>query len=157
MTRLCVAVGSMALMALACLALPAGAQSKPSEATTSGPFAYDVSKEITLNGTVSSLLAKPQPGMIMGAHLVFSTGSGPVDASLGGFALRGKDALSVSAGQQVAVTGIMKTINNRQVFLARTVKVDGQVFTIRNEHGMALSPQTRERLNLSSGQKGVQP
>jgi len=156
MMRLCAAVGSLTLMALACLALPAGAQSKPSAGKFSGPFSYDVSKEITLNGTVSSLLTKPQPGMIMGAHLLFATTSGQVDASLGGFALRGKNALSASAGQQVAVTGVLKTINNRQVFLARTVKVDGQVFTIRNEHGMALSPQTRERLNLSSGQKGVQ-
>jgi len=131
-------------------------QSKPSAGEFSGPFSNDVSKEITLNGTVSSLLAKPQPGMIMGAHLLFATTSGQVDASLGSFALRGKDALSASAGQQVAITGVMKTIKNQQVFLARTVKVGDQVYTIRNEHGFPLSPEARERLGLSSGQKGVQ-
>jgi len=86
---------------------------------------------------------------------LIATNSGPVDASLGWFALRGKDALSVNPGQGVAVTGVMKTINNRQVFLARTVKVDGQVFTVRNEHGLVLSPQARERLGLLAGQKEV--
>jgi hypothetical protein len=156
MTRLCAAVGSLVLMALACLALPAGAQTKPSAARPSGPFSYDVSKEITLNGTVTSVLAKSEPGMVMGAHLVFGTSSGRVDASLGRWALIGKGALSVNAGQQVAVTGVMKTLRNQQVFLARTVKVDGQIFTIRNEHGIALSPQTRERLGLLAGQKEVQ-
>ena len=155
MTRLCVTVGSLALMALVCLALPAGAQTEPSTAKFSSPLSYDVSKEITLSGTASSLLAKPESGMVMGAHLLIATNSGPVDASLGWFALRGKDALSVNPGQGVAVTGVMKTINNRQVFLARTVKVDGQVFTVRNEHGLVLSPQARERLGLLAGQKEV--
>jgi len=156
MTRIFAAVGSLALLALLFLALPASAQSKPSAGKFSGPFSYDASKEVTLSGTVSNVITKPEPGMIMGAHLVFATGSGPVDASLGGFALRGKDALSVSAGQQVAVTGVMKTIKNRQVFLARTVKVNGQVFMVRNEHGILMSPQSRERLRQSSGQNGVQ-
>jgi len=156
MTRLRGAVESLLLLALVCLALPTSAQTNSAVAIHAGPMSYDVSKEITLNGTVSSLLAKPEPGMVMGAHLVIATSSGPVDASLGWFALRGKDALSVSSGQGVAVTGVMKTINNRQVFLARTVKVDGHVFTIRNEHGLALSPQERERLGVSAGQKEVQ-
>lgn len=157
MTRLRAAVESLLLMALVCLALPTSAQTNSAVAKHPSPMSYDVSEEITFKGTVSSLLAKPEPGTIAGAHLLIGTPSGTVDASLGWFALRGKDALSVSPGQEVAVTGVMKTINNRQVFLARTVKVDGQVFTIRNEHGLLISPQARERLGLSAGQKEVQP
>ncbi len=45
----------------------------------------------------------------------------------------------------------MKTYNNRQVFLARTVKVGSEVYTLRNEHGIPMSPQTRAR----AGQKPV--
>jgi hypothetical protein len=157
MTRLRAAVELLLLSALICIALPTSAQTISAVATHPSPLSYDVSKEITLNGSVTSLLAKPEPGMVMGAHLVIATSSGPVDASLGWFALRGKDGLSVSPGQEVAVTGVKRTINNRQVFLARTVKVDGQLFTIRNEHGLLLSPQARERLSRPAGDKEVQP
>lgn len=109
-----------------------------------GPFSYDVTKEVTLNGTVLSVLAKPSQGMIMGSHLLFATSIGQVDASLGTFGLRGKGALSVAPGQQIAVTGVMKTLRNKQVFLARTVKVDGQVYTIRNARGFSVPPHARE-------------
>jgi len=155
MTRILATFGSLAVAALVVLALPAAAQTKTSDVKPSGPFSYDVSKEITLNGTVSSLLPKAEPGMVMGAHLVFATSSGRVDASLGRWALVGKGALSASTGETVAVTGVMKTIRNQQVFLARTVKVGGQVFTVRNALGASISPQSRERLGLLAGEKGV--
>jgi hypothetical protein len=119
-----------------------------------GPFSYDVSKEVTLNGSVLGVLTKPSPGMIMGSHLLLATPSGPVDASLGMFGLLGKGALSVAPGQQVEVTGVMKTLKDKQVFLTRTVKVGGQVYTIRNEHGFPVPPQARERANGKTAQKG---
>jgi len=121
------------------------AQTAAVETRTAGPFSYDVTQEVTLNGTVSSVLAKPAPGMIWGSHLLLATPFGPVDASLGRFGLLGKDAVSVAAGQQIEVTGVMKTIKDKQVFLARTVKAGGQVYTIRNEHGVPVPPQSRER------------
>jgi hypothetical protein len=39
---------------------------------------YDVSKEVTLGGTVSSVLHKPAPGMIWGSHLMVETAFGRV-------------------------------------------------------------------------------
>ena len=150
---------AVALVASISLAAPAYAQTsaaatRPPESMA--PFSYDASKETTLTGTVSSVLEKPSAGMIMGSHLLVETSSGTVDASLGRFALIGKDALSVSAGQLIHVTGVMKTIRGQQVFLVRTVKLNDQVYAIRNEHGLALSPQTRERLRQSAGQNGEQ-
>ncbi len=135
----------------------AHAQSSTVVAKFSGPLAYDASKETTLRGTVSSVLAKPaaKSGMIFGAHLMLTTSSGTVDASLGRFALKGKGALSVQPGASVAITGVMKTINNKQVFLARTVSVGQQVYTIRNQHGIALSAAARQHLNQPAQQKGV--
>src|SRR5208282_5701804 len=53
---------------------------------------YDVSKEVTLSGTVSSVLYKPAPGMIWGSHLMVETVSGRLDASLGRFGLEGEGA-----------------------------------------------------------------
>jgi hypothetical protein len=97
---------------------------------------YDVTQEVTLSGTVSGVLIRPAPGMIWGSHLLLTTVSGTVDASLGRWGLQEEGALSVTVGQQVELTGIMKTLNSRAVFLARTVKLNGQVYTMRNEHGI---------------------
>jgi|SRR5271157_879620 len=107
-------------------------------------FSYDRSKEVSLSGTVSSVLEKPAPGMIWGSHLVIDTLSGKVDASLGRWGLVGKDALSVKPGQQVEVTGVMKTFHEKEVFLVRTVKVNGKAYAIRNQRGVPVSPQTRQ-------------
>jgi len=112
---------------------------------------YDVSKEVTLTGTVSSVLHKPAPGMIWGSHLIVETVSGRLDASLGRFGLEGKGALSVTPGQQIELTGVMKTVRDKEVFEVRSVKANGQTHTMRNEHGIEVSPQARER----AAEKGV--
>ena len=106
---------------------------------------YDVSKEVTLSGTVSSVLYKPAPGMIWGSHLMVETAFGRLDASLGRFGLEGKDALSVTPGQQVEITGVMKTVRDQEVFVVRSVRANGKTFTMRNEHGVDVSPLARER------------
>jgi hypothetical protein len=114
---------------------------------------YDVSQEVTISGAVSGVLIRPAPGMIMGSHLLLTTVSGPVDTSLGRWGLQGKDALSVTPGQQVEVTGVMKTLKNKEVFVARSVKIGDTVYRIRNEHGIPLSPQACERA-IEMGQQG---
>jgi len=111
---------------------------------------YDLEREVTLSGTVVRVLTSPSPGMAWGPHLLIDTVSGTVDACLGRWGLQGKGAFSASVGQRVDVTGAMTTFNSRQVFLARVVKADGKVYTLRNERGIPVSPQARER----SVQKG---
>ena len=106
---------------------------------------YDVSKEVTLSGTVSSVLHKPALGMIWGSHLMVETALGRIDASLGRFGLEGKGALSVTPGQQIQLTGVMMTVRDKEVFMVRSVKANGQTYTMRNEHGIEISPLTRER------------
>jgi hypothetical protein len=139
---LCV-LGFLTLMAITPPALAQTAE------RTVGPFNYDVSKEVTVSGTVSRMVKGSAPGMIAGGHLVLETATGEVDASLGQFAFRGKGALTVSVGEHVEVTGVMRTLKDADVFVARTVKVGEQVYVIRNEHGIPVSPQSRER---ASGQ-----
>jgi len=114
---------------------------------------YDVRQEVTLSGTVSGVPARPGPGMIMGSHLLLTTVSGPVDTSLGRWGLQGKGSLSLIPGQQVEVTGVMKTLKNKEVFVARIVKVGDKVYTLRNEHGIPLSPQARGHA-IEMGQNG---
>jgi hypothetical protein len=112
---------------------------------------YDVSKEVTLSGTVSRVLYKPAPGMIWGSHLRVETVSGRLDASLGRLDLEGKGALSVTTGQQIELTGVMKTVRDKEVFVVRSVKANGKAFTMRNEHGIEVSPLTRERAAEKGG------
>jgi hypothetical protein len=131
--------GLIAGLLFATLAVPLGAQPVPKT-----PY-YDITKEFTLAGTVSSVVSKFTPGLISGSHLMLVTGRGDVDASLGRWGLEGKGALKVAAGQQVQVTGVMKTLKDREVFVARIVKVNGHAYVMRNEHGIAMSPQARAR------------
>jgi hypothetical protein len=130
------------------------AVSLSAETAVHSPVYYDMAKEVTISGTVSSVITKPAGGMMWGPHLMVTTASGEVDASLGRWAMQGKSALPVAAGQQVEVTGVMKTLNHKQVFIARTVKVGGQIHTVRNERGLELSPSAHERASQKSGQKG---
>jgi len=149
MKRLFAAVCVLALLSLIS---PLGAGA--AETRTAGPY-YDISKEVTLHGTVSDVLKKPAKGMIAGSHLLITTGVGPLDASLGRFGLQGRGALSVEKGTQVEVTGVMKTLRGKQVFIARTVTVSGHSYTMRNQHGISMSPQARQRVGEKSAHKGV--
>ena len=130
------------------------AQATTSAAKSATPFSYDTSEEVTVAGTVSSVLTDAAPGMIVGSHLLLATSSGPVDGSLGRFGLRGYGAVSVAAGQQIEATGVLKTIKDKPVLLVRIVKVGSEIYTIRNQHGVLLSPQARERASRKTGPKG---
>jgi hypothetical protein len=139
------------LLVLVLTLQPAQAQTTT---TSAGPFNYDISQEVTLSGTVSSVLTVPSPGMVAGSHLLLTTPSGQVDISLGVSGLGGKGALSVAGGQQVEVIGVMKAFQDKQVFFARAVTVGDHTYVIRNKHGIPVTPQARERAsqNAQSGE-----
>jgi hypothetical protein len=73
---------------------------------------------------------------------------------LGTFALLGKDPLPITPGQQVEVVGVMKTLKDKQFFLARAVKAGDRVYEIRNQHGIPISPLARERASQKAAQNG---
>ena len=155
MKQLSTGLCTLAILFLISFLRPVQAQTTVGATRAGAPFGYDVKEEVALTGTVSSVLTKAAPGMIVGSHLLLATPSGLVDASLGSFGLRGNGALSVTAGQQIEATGVMRTIKDKPLFLVRTVKVGGEVYTIRNEHGVPLSPQARERADQKTGQRGA--
>jgi hypothetical protein len=132
---------------------PVQSQTTAVATKAAGAFSYSVTEEVTLTGTVSSVLTKATSGTIVGSHMLLATLSGPVDASLGRFGLRGNGAVSIAAGQQIEATGVMKTIRDKRFFLVRTMKVGDEVYTIRNEHGFPVSPRARERAGQKADQK----
>jgi hypothetical protein len=142
------------ILALSLFALPLRAQTTDTTTQSAGHPWYDISKEITVTGTVTNVMKQTTREMRMpgGSHLIVETGSGAVDASLGKFALRGKNALSVTAGQSVQITGVLKTVNNQQVLFARLVQTNGRVYTIRNEHGFVYQSTARDGSESKGGQ-----
>jgi hypothetical protein len=147
----CLSIGlyALALFSFFSSLTPVKAQTSAIASGAVSSLGYDASREVTLNGVVSTVLMRPSGGMIPGSHLLLATLSGPLDASLGIFGLRGKGAVTVVAGQQIEVTGVMRTLQDKGVLVVRTVKAGGEVYTIRNEHGFPVPPQARMR----TGQK----
>jgi hypothetical protein len=129
--------GPFVLLALCIFAFPIYAQTAAVTTRTAVPPRYDITKEVKFSGTVSNVVKAPtrEMNMVAGSHLIVATKGGQIDAALGQFAMRGKDALSVTPGQQVEVTGVMKTLKGKQVFVTRLVQAGGHTYTIRNEHG----------------------
>jgi hypothetical protein len=150
------AFGPLVVLGLCLFATPTHAQT--AEGTPDSVVApkYDITREVTLTGTVSSLVKNTTPEMQMlgGSHLIVQTTSGKIDASLGGYAMKTVGALSVTPGQQVQVTGVMKAIRDQQVFVTRLVQVNGRVYKIRNEHGFVLAPGPRKGVTKPDAKGG---
>ena len=135
-------LGPFAVLALCLFALPICAQTAAVTTNSAVPHRYDITKEVTLTGTVSNVVKTPtrEMKMLPGSHLMLATGSGRLDASLGRFAMRNQGVLAITAGQQVQVTGIVTTVKGQQVFVTRLVQVNGHTYKVRNEHGVAVAP-----------------
>jgi hypothetical protein len=148
--------GPFVVLAVCLFALPIRAQTTETTTKTAGHPWYDMSKEVTLTGTVSSVVKSPTREMklVMGSHLMLETSSGAVDASLGKYAMRGEGALSVTTGERVQVTGIMKTVGDKQVFFARVVLANGHAYAIRNEHGFQVASRARKGATNSTAKGG---
>jgi hypothetical protein len=140
--------------ALCVSVVPLHAQTSDVSTKTANRSWYDMSQEVRVSGTVSVVEKTPARGTeaMIGSHLIVETSAGKVDASLGRYALKGKSPLSLSSGQQVQMLGVMKTIKDQQVFVARVIQVNGHQYTIRNEHGFAYAAIAHGQAN--SGTKG---
>ncbi len=134
------------------LAMPATLAAQSSAAPR--PFSYDIRDEVTISGAVTSVLPKSSPGKVFGSHVLVATASGTVDVNLGRFGLRGKGAPSIRDGQQLEITGVMKIVKDQPLFLARTLKLHGETYTIRSEHGIEIPPQARPGASGKSEPKG---
>jgi hypothetical protein len=128
--------------AVGLFAIPICAQTIGSTGKSVASPKYDIREEITLAATVSSVVSKatPEMKMLAGSHLILETDSGRIDASLGVFPLTGDGASPVATGERVQVTGVMKTVRDRRVLLARLVLINGRTYKVRNEHGFLLMP-----------------
>jgi hypothetical protein len=148
------ALGPLAL-ALCIFALPLRAQTSD----TTKPVAhlrYDITQEMTFTGTVSGLVKASaretkKPGE---SHVMVRTTSGNVEADLGKYAMKGEGALTVTPGQLIQLTGVMKMERGRQVLITRLVQANGKVYRVRNEHGFVYRPAARKNQTKSETKGG---
>lgn len=143
-------------LALCVSALPLHAQTSAAKTKTVAHPWYDVSREVTLTGTVTGVVKATTRDMKMmgGSHLIVQTKTGSIDASLGGAAMHGKGALSVNEGEKVQVTGVVKVVHGKEVLLTRLVQANGHQYVLRNEHGFVIGHATHSGTAKSEAEGG---
>ena len=139
---------------MACLAaqVTAATESQPARGVVGQ---YDAAHEITINGTVQSVITKRTVGSPAGMHLMISGTNGLVDAHVGPFLTKSMQQ-AVHFGLPVQVTGSMVTVRGKQMLLVRQMVYGGQTVTVRSAHGMLYRPaQTAASLAKKNALFGV--
>jgi DNA/RNA endonuclease YhcR with UshA esterase domain len=142
----------LAVLLISSSAAPVSADQSEAKKRVAHPSRYDAAKEVTLEGTVESLVTKPAPGKMLGGHLIVATSKGTVDGQIGGFVLRGSQAFTAAPGEKVKITGVMTTFRGQQAFLVRTIQTPERTVVVRNAHGFFVVPGARAHLTHTSTQ-----
>jgi|SRR5580700_2165974 hypothetical protein len=153
MKKLLGGLGLLTLMAFSVFTGPSQAATATKKIVTP-MYQYDVSKEVTLKGTISSVVKKPTGGMLVGEHLILATSSGTLDAHIGSYVARDKHLNSLAQGQSVSVVGVKMNLKGKEVFIVRTVEADGQTITVRNQHGAFVGPESPKAASKANASVG---
>jgi len=101
--------------------------------------AYDVSREVSMQGTVVSFTENSSTAPL-GPHVVIQTTSGQVDVHLGDARLLRANHLTLAAGDSVRVVGENVTHGTSSQFFARIIQKGNQTLTLRSARGFPLRP-----------------
>ena len=116
----------------------AGAQQN-TQSTAQQMRAYDVSREVSMQGTVVSFTENSSTAPL-GPHVVIQTASGQVDVHLGDAKLLKANHLTLAAGDSVRVVGENVTHGASSQFFARIIQKGNQTLTLRSARGFPLRP-----------------
>jgi hypothetical protein len=148
----------LALVALLATALPVPASNQTAVRAKGAAAApkYEPAKEVTIEGTVASVVMKSTPGQLVGAHAILTTASGTVDAHLGNYAMKGANPLVLALGERVKLIGVMATVAGRPVLLVRTAQTARGIYPVRNAHGFPLRPASASATRPQKDARGGQ-
>src|SRR5882757_6360309 len=107
-----------------------GAQQN-TQSTAQQMRAYEVSREVSLQGTVVSFTENSSTPPL-GPHVVIQTASGPVDAHLGNARLLTANHFSLAAGDSVRVIGENVAYGTGNQFFARIIQKGSQTLALRS-------------------------
>jgi hypothetical protein len=116
--------------------------------------AYDLKREGTLVGTVTSYTAAASSAPF-GARLTLQTGSGVVDVHLGDARLLAANKFTIHTGDTLRIIGETVTLGSVTQFVARVVQNGNQAVAVRSTRGFPLSYVGPRNTNSSKPQGGV--
>ena len=122
-----------ALVALCGAAASAGAQTAPQ---ADGSL-YQVGREATLVGTVSSVVENSKTGPL-GTHVMVQAASGLVDVHIGSAKYLTMNNLNLKTGDSVRILGENFAVGADTVFYARIVQDGTAAVAVRSPKGMPL-------------------
>ena len=114
-------------------AVGAGAQTAPQAYSS----VYQVGREVSLVGTVSSVVENSKTGPL-GTHVMVQTPSGLVDVHVGSAKYLEMNKLNLKSGDSVRVLGENFTVGTDTVFFARIVQDGTAAVAVRSPKGMPL-------------------
>ncbi len=118
------------MLLVACLAGSALAQMG-----SSARRLYNPNTEITVKGTVEKVTEIGRQGWT-GTHLTLRTNEQTYDVHVGPSAYVAKSGFTFSAGNQIEVTGSKLKFGGADAIVAREIKKDGKVLTLRDRQGI---------------------
>ncbi len=110
-----------------------GAQTAPRAETSQ----YQVSREVTLVGTVSSVIENSKTGPL-GTHVMVQSASGLVDVHVGSAKYLEMNKLNLKSGDSVRIIGENFEVGAATVFYARIVQDGTSALAVRSTKGMPL-------------------
>jgi hypothetical protein len=97
---------------------------------------YDPSTETTVKGTVEKVMEVTGKRGWNGTHLTFRTNDQTYDVHVGPSDYVSKNGFELSAGDRVEVTGSKIKLGGVDTIVAREIKRDGKVLTLRDSQGV---------------------
>lgn len=147
MTRLFVWALGISLLCTAFLfSALTSAQQKTQTAPQRMP-AYEVSREVTIVGTVISFTENSQTPPL-GPHVVVQTSSGSLDIHLGNGHLLEANHFTLNSGDTVRVIGENVAFGSGTQFMARIIQKGNQAVLLRSMQGFPLRPVTKAQAGV---------
>jgi hypothetical protein len=108
---------------------------------------YDPSTEATVKGTVDNVVQQTGRRAFSGTHLVLKTDAGDLTVHVGPSGYISAQGFSFAKGDALEVTGSKVKMGGQDVLLAREIKKDGKVLTLRDAQGIPKWSRGRQRPN----------
>ena len=122
-----------------------GLYAQSGKGLTPGSRMYDPNTETTFKAVVQEVKEVPGPGHGTGTHLTVKSGNDVYDVHVGPTWYLKQQKYTFATGDEVEVTGSKVKYQGADVIIARQIKKDGGVWTLRNARGIPLWSRGQNR------------